>query len=98
MVTVRPLRVGSVDCFSLFSRELVLVDVGSVEEGERVVLCCARFGVVGDEGLSGCSVQRHALVAEVEVADIGVVERLAPSVVRADVVAVPESGKLRTFS
>ena len=74
-----------------------MVDVGSVEEGERVVLCCARFGVVRDEGLSGCSVQRHALVAEVEVADIGVVERLAPSVVRADVVAVPESGKLRTF-
>ncbi|HEX3197259.1 MAG TPA: hypothetical protein VHR39_06840 [Propionibacteriaceae bacterium] len=69
---------SSVDCFSLFSRELVLVDIGSVEEAERVVLCCARFGVVGDEGLSGCSVQRHALVAEVEVADIGVVERLAP--------------------
>jgi hypothetical protein len=61
------------------------------------VLCCSRFGVVGDERLSGCSVQRHALVAEVEVADVGVVERLAPSVVRADVVAVPQSGELETF-
>jgi len=81
----------------LFARVLVLVDVGSVEEGERVALRCSRFGVVGDQGLSGCSVQRHALVAKVEVADVGVVERLAPSVVRADVVAVPESGELGTF-
>ena len=74
-----------------------MVDVGSVEEGERVALRCSRFGVVGDQGLSGCSVQRHALVAEVEVADVRVMERLAPSVVRADVVAVPESGELGTF-
>ena len=43
-------------CWGLFTRVLVLVDVGSVEEGERVVLCCSRFGVVGDQGLSGCSI------------------------------------------
>ena len=96
-VAVGRFRLGSVDFCRLFARVLVLVDVGSVEEGERVLLCCSRFGVVGDQGLSGCSVQRHALVAEVEVADVGVVERLAASVVRADVVAVPESGKLGTF-
>jgi hypothetical protein len=37
----------------LFSRELVLVDVGSVEEAERVVLCCARFGVVAMRACPG---------------------------------------------
>jgi hypothetical protein len=62
-----------------------------VEEDERVVLSGARVGVVGDEVLAGCADELHDLVAEGEVADVGVVEGLAAVGVAADVVALPQA-------
>jgi len=47
-----------------------------VEEDQRVVFGGAGLGVVGDEVLSGCADELHGLVAEGDVADVGVVEGL----------------------
>jgi hypothetical protein len=48
---------------------------------------------VGDQGLAGVSVESHALVAQCEVADFGVVEGLVSSSMAMYVVAAPGAGE-----
>jgi hypothetical protein len=57
----------------------------------------AGFCVVGDQRLAGCAVEGHALVAECQVADFGVVEGFVSSGVAVDVVAAPKAGEFRAF-
>jgi hypothetical protein len=53
-----------------------LVDDRSIQEGDLVVLGFAWLRVVGDEALPWSAVECHALVAEGQGAEVGMVERL----------------------
>ena len=69
----------------------------AVEQCDRVVCGGAGFCVVGDQGLAGCPVESHALVAQCEVADFWVVERFVSAGMTMYVVAAPQAGEFRAF-
>jgi hypothetical protein len=74
-----------------------VVCVGAIEKCDCVVFRGAGFCVVGDQGLAGCPVQSHALVAQREVAHFGVVEGFMSSGMAMYVVAAPQAGELRAL-
>ena len=70
-------------------RDADVVCVRAIEKCDRVVFRGAGFCVVGDQGLARCPVQSHALVAQCEVADFGMVEGFMSSGMAMYVVAAP---------
>ena len=78
-------------------RDADVVCVRAIEKCDRVVLRGAEFCVVGDQGLAGCPVESHALVAQREVADFGVVEGFMSSGMAMYVVAAPQAGEFRAL-
>lgn len=68
-----------------------------VEQDHRVVIGGAGLGVGRHHAVTEGAFQLHGLVAESEVADLGVVEGLAAVGVPLDVVALPQAGELRAL-
>jgi len=68
-----------------------------VKKDQLVVVGGTRLGEEHDEPLLLAVLQRHRLVAEVEVSDLGVVEGLGVRGVRFDVEAVPQVGEVRAL-
>lgn len=65
-----------------------------VEQHHRVVIGGVWLGVVRHHAVAGGAFQFHGLVAEGEVADVGVVEGFAAVGVALDVIALPQAGEL----
>lgn len=71
------------------------------ERSSKVKASCSGvpgLGVVDDERLARGAVQLHTLVAQAQVADVGVVEDLVAAGVGPDLVAIPQPRKMQGFS